>query len=241
MRPTAPGPAVPRSSATPADRPRGGAEGRTTALEALARTAAQRILGWFARGGEVEDLPSEPTAAPREPGARVRELERIVGAEVLLSGEASSRAVDVLIRTAETRHGHCRLWVWAGRDLVAFDLVQGAVVCAHDAVRAAIGERVGEILIGLGALDPARLDRALELADILKVPLGNVLLEQRLVTADQLADALRQQCVLRLSRVLFAQGVVYALTGLDAASIQGELNVRIDPHELLALSGIGRP
>lgn len=79
-------------------------------------------------------------------------------------------------------------------------LEKGSVVYAQG-VRPEPGERLGEILVGLGVLTEKQLATALQRAQARGESVGTLLMRDRLVSPEQLATALAQQACVIFSRI----------------------------------------
>ncbi|MFQ8431400.1 glycosyltransferase [Amaricoccus sp. W119] len=94
-----------------------------------------------------------------------------------------------------------------------------------DAIAAPRPERLGDVLIGAGALDAGRLERALDFQRSQDAPLGHILVSDGTISAEDLSVALARQS--GLSRV-----------DLDAAPPDTALVARFDPYLCIALEAI---
>jgi type II secretory ATPase GspE/PulE/Tfp pilus assembly ATPase PilB-like protein len=105
----------------------------------------------------------------------------------------------------------------------------------------AIGEPLGELLVGSAQLSRDGLQRALERQrELRKQRLGDLLLEKRIVSSDQLAQALRAQGggqVRRLGEVLVEMGLV-AEDKIDEALAEQSLQKKRPLGEILVEMGL---
>lgn len=215
---------------TPPDSP------MTDAVEQLAWLNAENeidsmVAKWQA---SIEHKPVLPITDGRR---RIEDILERAGPDVGLYGETTGIPVQMLIQMAAVGSRSGRLWIRTVNDVLWFDLRHGRIARTGCEGPSTEGERLGEMLVGAGVLERDSYGEHLKEALKRRLPFGAVLLEKKLVTREQLQEALRQQSILRLSNALFAPHAAYAFCQ-DSSNVPSPIdNIEIDPRELLEASG----
>jgi hypothetical protein len=167
---------------------------------------------------------SPPSALPAEPSGETKTEERGVGG--LSAVVPVFTALQMLSGLGKS--GSLRVESPQGTFEVLME--KGSVVYAQG-IRPEPGERLGEILVGLGVLTEEQLATTLERAQARGESVGTLLLRDRLVSPEQLSAALAEQACVIFSRIHAAGDARWRfeerLAGVTAA---GE---RLDPVPLM--------
>lgn len=248
VAPTAPA-APPAAAPTTARQPAALPEDVASLLDSLKADEpagdAVEQLAWLNAENEIDAMVAKwqaaiehkPVVPIQDSQGRIDDLLERAGPDVGLYGETTGIPVQTLIQMAEVGARSGRLWIRTVYDLFWFDLRRGRIARTGCEGTDTTGERLGEILVGHGVLQPQDVRAPVEESRKRRLPLGAVLLEKELVSRDQLHEAIRQQSILRLANALFAPHAAYAFCQ-DASNVPSPIdNVGIDPRDLLEASG----
>jgi hypothetical protein len=182
---------------------------------------------------EPELLRTDPVDPLDDGEAMLADLLGRVDGLVGLSGTLDGMEVEALIDMVRSNERTGSLWIRTATEVLLLVVQRGRIarICAEGCEDQ--GDRLGDILVAMGAVAEEDLKVTLVEAKATGRLLGDALVSMGMVSVENMQEAVREQIGMRLLRGLEASTAAYAFRRTHEAAGDDSWRHALDPHSLI--------